>query len=92
MNVSIVVLKNQRLCMTYDQRFPFPIKALELDVNSFEITILFASDNFEPIKLDYPLDYNLMPAILENEAIYTCFADTKQSLPMVEVPILFAKK
>lgn len=92
MNVSIVVLKNGRLCLTYDEKFPFQIIELNINVNTFEASLVFESEEFEPVLLDYPVDYNLMPAMLEKEAIYTCYSDAKTSSPMVEVPISFAKE
>lgn len=89
MNISIVIMKNKRPCIVYDEPFPEPIKHIEFDVETHELRFVFDSKTYPEFKMEYPMDYNLLPALVEKDTIYVSFSNGKLSTPIEEVPITF---
>lgn len=88
-NAGIVVTKDRSLCIVFDKQLPAPLKHIEFNAATFQFKMVFEDTEIPGFVLEYPLDYDMVPLLVESETLFVSRAEGDQVSEPVEVPVIF---
>lgn len=91
-NAGIVVTKDQSLCVVFDKPLPAPLKHMEFNAATFQFKMVFEDTEIPGFLLEYPLDYDMVPLLIESQTLFIARAEGDQVSEPVEVPVVFVNE